>query len=190
VKLLTLAAAALVAVFFMQRTAEFLSQSGLPVQGGLGSVEGVRGALDEATLRTEQGGSEFQIPGLTTPGGIVMALGTVLFRPFPFEAPNAQAFVAALESLWFLALLIIRYRWCVAAVRSVRRQPYVAYLIAFMIGGALVLTSVANFGILARQRTLLLPALAILVSIPPVQVRRGSHRVPDVSGVEVGAGLR
>jgi hypothetical protein len=186
-KLITVAAMALVALFFLQRTADFLTQSGLPVQGGLGSVNGVRGALGEATLRTEQGGSEFQIPALT-PVGILPALGTVLFRPFPFEAPNAQAFAAALESLWILGLLIVRYRWVAAAVRSIRRQPYVAYLVAFLIGGALVLTSVANFGILARQRTLLIPALMILVSIPPA--RSGDRRVTRASEIEVTAGSR
>ena len=62
--------------------------------------------------------------------------------------------MAALESAWLLSLFVIRYRWVLAALKSMRRQPYVAYLVASLIGGIIVLTSVANFGILARQRTL------------------------------------
>ena len=39
---------------------------------------------------------------------------------------------------------------------------------AFLIGGILVLASVANFGILARQRTLIMPAVLALLCIPPL----------------------
>ncbi len=192
VKLITLVGVVVVAAFFLRQTEAFLVRSGLPVEGGLASVEGVRGALGQATIQTETGGSEFQAPGLTSPGGIALSFGTVLFRPLPFEASEAQTLMAALESAWLLALVCIRIRWVTTAVRSMRRQPYVAYLIAFLIGGIIVLTSVANFGILARQRTVLLPALLILVSIPPERLRRARH--PALAAkeveVEVGAGAR
>jgi hypothetical protein len=187
VKLVTLAGVVLVAAFFLQRTEDFLARSGLPVDGGLTSVAGVRDALGQASVQTEQGGSEFHAPGLTTPGGAILSVGTVLFRPLPFEASDPQILMAALEATFLLVLVCVRFRWLVAAVRSIRREPYVAYLIAFLIGGVLVLSSVANFGILARQRTLLLPALLILVSIPPEQLHRGRRHALEAQGVGSGA---
>jgi hypothetical protein len=190
VKLVTLVGVVLVAAFFLRQTENFLVRSGLPVEGGLASVQGVSGALGQASIQTETGGSEFEAPGLTSPGRIALSFGTVLFRPLPFEASEAQTLMAALESAWLLSLVVIRYRWVLTAARSMRRQPYVAYLTAFLIGGILVLTSVANFGILARQRTLLLPALLILVSIPPERLHRARHPAPAAQEVEVGAGAR
>jgi hypothetical protein len=178
IKLVTLAAVVAVAAFFLQRTDEFLSRSGLSVEGGLTSLEGVRTALGEASVQTEQGGSAFRAPGLTTPTGMVLSIGTVLFRPLPFEAGDPQVLMSALESTVLLVVVIVRFRWVAAAVRSIRRQPYVAFLTAFLIGGIIVLASVANFGILARQRTLILPAMLILISIPPSR-----HRTP-VHGTE------
>ncbi len=189
VKLITLVGVVLVAAVFLRQTENFLVRSGLPVEGGLASVQGVSGALGQASIQTETGGSEFRAPGLTSPGRIALAFGTVLFRPLPFEASEAQTLMAAFESAWLMSLVIIRYRWVWTAVRSMRRQPYVAYLTAFLTGGIIVLTSVANFGILARQRTLLLPALLILVSIPPEQLRR-ARRPALAARVEVGAGAR
>jgi hypothetical protein len=122
-------------------------------------------------VQTEQGGSEFTAPGLGSPQGIALSVGTVLFRPLPIEADDPQILLAAVESTFLLVLATVRFRWVIAAVKSFRRQPYVAFLAAFLAGGVLILTSVANFGILARQRTLLLPAMVALLSIPPLRKR-------------------
>ena len=166
VKVASLVVVVAVAALFLQRTEEFLESSGLSVEGGLTSVGAVTSALGEASIQTETGGSEFRTPGLGSPSGIVLSIGTVLFRPLPTEADNAQVLVTALESSALLLLVMLRFRSVVAALRSMRRQPYVAYLCAFVLGGAIALSSVANFGILARQRTLLVPALMIVLSIP------------------------
>jgi hypothetical protein len=50
------------------------------------------------------------------------------------------------------------------------------FVIAFLIGGILVLSSIANFGILSRQRTLIFPAMLVLFAIPP---RRPASRGKD-----------
>ena len=56
-----------------------------------------------------------------------LAAVTVLFRPFIFEAHNAQARLAALESTALIVLFLLRFRWVMAALRSLRRQPYVVF---------------------------------------------------------------
>jgi hypothetical protein len=179
VKLGTLVVAVVAAGFFLRQAQDFLSQSGLDVPGGLTSIGAVRTALGEATVQTEQGGSQFRTPGLTSPGGVVLSVGTVLYRPLPIEASDPQILLAAVESTFLLVLTVVRYRWVIAALKSFRRQPYIAFLASFLAGGVLVLTSVANFGILARQRTLILPAMIALISIPPL-VRRSRPEAPAV----------
>jgi hypothetical protein len=176
-KLAAVAAVVVLAAFLLQRTSAFLTQSGVDVQGGLTSIGGVRDALGDVGDRTEQGGSEFHVPGLTTPTGIALSVPTVLFRPLPFEAHEAQVMMAAIESMGLLIFAAIRWRWIWTALRSIRRRPYMAYVVAFVFGGILVLSSIANFGILARQRTVILPAMLILLCIPPPP-RRSALRRP------------
>ena len=166
-KLAAIAGVLVVAAFLLQQTSAFLTRSGVDVQGGLTSIAGVRDALGNVSVQTETGGSEFQAPGLTTPSGIALSVPTVLFRPLPFEAGEAQIMMSALESTVLLFLAAIRWRWIWTSLRSIRRRPYMAFAIAFLIGGIIVLASVANFGILARQRTLILPLLLVLFAIPP-----------------------
>jgi hypothetical protein len=175
-KLAAVAGVLVLAVFLLQRTSAFLDQSGVDVQGGLGSISGVRDALGTVSVQTEQGGSEFEAPGLTTPTGIALSVPTVLFRPLPFEAGEAQIMMSALESTVLLLLAAFRWRWILTSLKSIRRRPYMAFLIAFLIGGIVVLASVANFGILARQRVVILPALLVLFAIPP---RRPASREKD-----------
>jgi hypothetical protein len=92
----------------------------------------------------------------------VVAAVTVLFRPFPFEANTAEALVTSFESLALLGLFVVRYRSVFAALRSVRRVPYVAVALVYVAGSIFGLSAVANFGIIARQRTLIYPMLLIL----------------------------
>ena len=166
-KLAAIAGVLVMAAFLLQQTSSFLGRSGVDVEGGLTSFAGVRDALGSVSVQTGQGGSEFQAPGLTSPAEIALSIPTVLFRPLPFEAGEAQIMVSALESTALLLFALVRWRWIWAAFRSVRRRPYMAFLIAYTMGGILLLSSVANFGILARQRTLILPAMLALLMIPP-----------------------
>ncbi|HXF72487.1 MAG TPA: hypothetical protein VNO79_07765, partial [Actinomycetota bacterium] len=96
-----------------------------------------------------------------------VAAGTVLFRPLLFDAHNLQALVAAVEGTFLLLLCLFRYRWGLAALRSMRRQPYAAFAAAYSLGFILAFSSVANFGLLARERVQLLPLFLALVCVPP-----------------------
>ena len=61
--------------------------------------------------RTEQGGSAFDASDPTTPVGYVVAVVTVLFRPFPNETGGLEQTAAALEAFF----LLVRLRRVVAA---------------------------------------------------------------------------
>jgi hypothetical protein len=103
---------------------------------------------------------------VTSPLQMPKAIVTVLFRPFVTEADNAQALAAALESTFLLLLTIRRLPWMWAAMRSVRRQPYVALALVFTAVFVVAFASFPNFGLLARERVQVLPFFLILLSVP------------------------
>jgi hypothetical protein len=162
VKLLSFGVLALVAMALVIRTDRFLNESGIETTAGATSIFTAVGE------RTGSGSSEFapsSIVGspLRAPIGIV----TVLFRPFVTEARNIPAMAAALEGSFLLVLSLIRIRWLVAALKSVRRQPYVAFALLYTVIFVLAFSAVANFGYLARERVQMLPLFLVLFAVPP-----------------------
>jgi hypothetical protein len=166
VKLFALAALVVVAVGLLGRTQSYLLEKGIDPQDGVTSV------LAETTRRTDQGGSNFQAPSTgVSLAKLPMAAVTILFRPFPFEAHNAQAAITALESSLLLCLVISRRRAIGQAVRHLRRRPYVAFILVYSVLFVVAFSSIANFGILARERTQLLPFFLVLLAVPASRPR-------------------
>jgi hypothetical protein len=68
------------------------------------------------------------------------------------------------------------------AIRSMRTIPYVAFALVYSAGFIIAFSSIANFGILVRQRVQLLPLYVVLLSIPlPKVIKSGSiHTGLDV----------
>jgi hypothetical protein len=161
-KMLALSILAVAASYLILRTDRFLVESGIDTAGGVSSV------LTDVGERTSSGGSEFDSGrSLRSPSRAFLGVGTVLFRPFPFEAHNLQALAASLEGTFLLLLSLVRLPWGMAALRSWRRQPYVVFALAYVGMFAVAFSTVANFGLLARQRVQLLPMYLVLFSIPP-----------------------
>jgi hypothetical protein len=129
--------------------------------------QGIAVALGEVEDTTAQGGSEFRPFVVDSPAQFPRAAVTILFRPFPFEVDNAQALVSGLEAAFLLSLCIVRFRWLLTAIASVRRQPYVLMALCFVVLFIIGFSSIANFGILVRERTQMLPLFLILLAIPP-----------------------
>lgn len=123
--------------------------------------------LDYIELRqrhTGYGGSAFEPPSPRTIGGLLMAFPTVILRPFPWEAHNIYAMVASLESL-LLIILLVRHWRSLCSVVNVKIDPYIWFLIAYVISFVLVFMTVANFGLMVRQRAQLLPFLFMMASL-------------------------
>ena len=102
-----------------------------------------------------------------TPLDFPAATLTVLFRPLPIEADSTQALIASLEGAFLLILAVVRFRWIVAALMSIRRRAYVAFAFVYVAMFIVAYSSIANFGILARQRVQVLPVMLVLLCIPP-----------------------
>lgn len=168
VKMLALVVLMVLAVLLLGQTEEYLRDKGIEPQDGVGSV------LAESARRTGTGGSNFQVDVRgPLPSQFPVAVVTILFRPFPFEAHNAQAAVTALESFMLLCLTISRRRAVWQAIRHPRRRPYMAFVLVYLALFVFAFSTIANFGILARERTQLLPFFLVLLVIP------AGRRVPS-----------
>jgi hypothetical protein len=126
----------------------------------------VQQEFSAATDRTQQGGSSFEpTPTLTQPQNFPFALVTVLFRPFPWEATSPQELFTSVEAFAYGVALVMSLKkiW-----RSFRRDyPFLIFAVVTVILFIVVFSNFANFGILARQRTQVLPFLFIVLCVPP-----------------------
>jgi hypothetical protein len=165
VKTFFLVALVVMAALLVVKTDEFLTNAGIDTTSGGTVVGGVQ-------ERTSSGGSEF------TPASIIndpqrapIGVITVLFRPFPFEAHNTQALGVALEGTFLLLFSLYRLRHGLSAVGSMRRRPYVAFSLVYTGLFIIAFSTLANFGLLARERVMLLPLYLLLFCIPARQKR-------------------
>ncbi|MEZ5243797.1 MAG: hypothetical protein R2707_01770 [Acidimicrobiales bacterium] len=138
---------------------------------------GLEAALDLVNTRSSQGGSHFEaarIDGITEyPWGFV----TVLFRPFPHEASSAAMLATSIEALLLAVLLVGAIPRLMAAARSIRSEPYIAYAVAFTIVFVYLFSALGNFGILARQRAMTIPLVLLVVALPTAKERVRQRRL-------------
>jgi hypothetical protein len=161
VKGLSMAVIAVVAAVAVVQAERFLSDAGVETNRGLS------GAQNSLVTRTSTGGSYFPPSILQSPAHAPNAVLTVLFRPLPHEAHNTQAFLSALENSFLLLFMLVRIPWGFAALRSMRRQPYLAYALAYTVMFIVAFSSFANFGLLVRERVQVLPFVIALFCVPP-----------------------
>lgn len=160
---------------------------GTNVQTGEGVVE----QGESATDRTGQGGSEFEpTPVFTNPANFPLALLTVMFRPYPWEATSAQELFTSIESFAYGVALAMALRKLFFGLR--RDRPLTIFALVTMVMFIALFSNFANFGILARQRTQVLPFLFMILCIPPrsrperytpmMQQHFGNQPAPNESG--------
>jgi hypothetical protein len=132
------------------------------------SVEGstTEQIFAETERRSSQGGSAFDSRPVRNPTDLLHAFVTVPFRPFPTEAHNLQAQVAALEGVLLFTFVLFSLPRLRRLPRELIRRPYVAMVTAYSVGFIIGFSNVGNFGILTRQRAQLLPFLVVLLALP------------------------
>lgn len=142
------------------------------------SPSSIQSATTAVNEQTDVGGAAFSAPDPMTPGGFVVATVTVLFRPFPFEAHGAEQLLTAAEGVVLLMITAGSLRRLATIPRRLRDQPYVTFSAAYVTLWILAFGVIANFGILARQRTQMLPFYFALLALAPV-VSRARASVSD-----------
>ena len=132
----------------------------------IGGVEGVNEVLDSTAEQTDTGGSRSDAQRVRSPADLPQAVIGVLFRPFPWEAHNAQSLASSVEGLLLLGLVAVSWpRWR-ALPLTVWRNPYLLLTIVYVVLFIVAFSSFGNFGILARQRTQVLPYFLVLLAAP------------------------
>ena len=90
-------------------------------------------------------------------------------------APDRDALLGVVTELcvWLFVATALAMR---RAIRHLRRWPYVAFILVYAAGFVVAFASIANFGILARERVQLLPFFLVLLAMPGA--RRGPPTRP------------
>jgi hypothetical protein len=135
--------------------------------------------LDTTDQRTGQGGSEFEAVRVKSPTEFPNAVLAVLFRPWPWEAGNAQTLIAAAEGVMLLVLGAAATTRLLRLPRYIFQVPYVAYALTYTVMFVIAFSSIANFGILTRQRTQVLP-LVLVMLVLPMETNRVEEAAPTL----------
>jgi hypothetical protein len=129
--------------------------------------------------------SNFTAANPFTTTGLPIALATVNLRPFPWEAGGALPAVAALEGVFLVALIVRRRSQIWRGLASWRSNGMVITALLTWFSFSVILASLPNFGLLARQRTQVLPFLFMLLCMVRRSPRRGTAPAPagDVAAI-------
>jgi len=117
------------------------------------------------TKNSQFGGSAFN-QGTSLPVRIAEA-PFLMFRPFPWEIHNWLALVSAVEALGWMILCWVRRREIWWTLQH-WRDPYVGFLLMYVLVFSITFgASISNFGLLARQRIMMMPQVFMLLCAKP-----------------------
>lgn len=138
------------------------------LQDFFGLEEGLdaQAVFEKTSSRSDKGGSQFDSNQPTSVADLPWAVITVLFRPFLYEAGSAAGVFTALEGTILLGLFAWNAPRLVRLPSLAIARPYVGYVLAYSLVFTFAFSSISNFGILARQRTQLLPFVAVILAVP------------------------
>jgi hypothetical protein len=131
--------------------------------------EGISGAetvIDRTAEQTSKGGSEFEARSPGSLRDLPYAVFTVMFRPLPFEAHNAQTLVTSFEGVFLLGFVALSWPRLRRLPRQLLKTPYASFAAVYSLGFMVAFASFGNFGILARQRSQLFPLVLVLFALP------------------------
>lgn len=169
------------AVILISQSAAFLGIDDL-------SAQAVADEVIWASGQTAQGGSAFTAVPLDSPFGVPAAIVTLLFRPFPWEAGNVQMLVQSLEGLVLMVLTLAAWPRLKALPTLLRRNPWLVFAVVYTLAFIIAFSGFSNFGILARQRVLMIPFFLVLLALPK-PLPKQKVRTRDATRKElVGAG--
>ncbi|MCU1497338.1 MAG: hypothetical protein JWM47_1291 [Acidimicrobiales bacterium] len=134
-----------------------------------GGTESIDQGLDKTLARTNVGGSAFEARAVRSPADVPLAVITVIFRPFLFEAGNVAVLISAVEGSILIALTICASRWIWRIGPAMYREPFAAFCGAYVMGFVVAFSNIGNAGILSRQRVQMFPLLLLLACLARVQ---------------------
>ena len=157
---------AFLAVFAATQMASKLGMNGL-------SLKSINQELADVNGQTAQEGSKFNVGNSNlTPLSVPKGLVTIVLRPFPFQVHNSGEVFASAEALFLFGYAVHRRKSLKLSLTRARETPFLFFCWTFVIVYATAFSSIANMGLLARQRSLVLPAIYVLIAIDPILAER------------------
>jgi hypothetical protein len=148
------------------------------------AVENIKSGMQEIRqvgAENSYGGSKFGVDA--SPIERALAAPVLFFRPFPYEIRNPQAAIASGEGLLLLILSWKRRRDLMWVLKhALESQPALFVLAFLVIFSAVFSAAITNFGLLARERSVAVPMLAMLLCLRRPQ--RPAARPPAAPGPE------
>lgn len=180
----TAAAKVILVPLLLGGTAYIASQAKVFLEDTTGQVTGA--TVDQITRNNQIGGSAFN-QGQSLAVRAVQA-PFLIFRPFPWEARGGMAVLASAEGLWLMWFAWKKRKVFRAGIRR-WREPYICFILVYALLFAVTFAATSsNFGIIARQRIMLLPLLLMLFCtkfqyVAPRVVRLPGMRNPRLAGM-------
>lgn len=128
------------------------------------SADTIDPLFDDVGDTTEQGGSSVSGGVIRSPIDIPAGVLKVLFRPLPIEASNLQMLMSSIEGALLLGLLAWRLPDMIRNRREIRRSPFLLFSFVYSALFIWAWSAILNLGILARQRSLVIPFILVLVA--------------------------
>jgi hypothetical protein len=132
----------------------------------------VQSELEATSTSTTQGNSKVQTNVSLSPLRLPQDAITVLLRPFPWEVQSKNQIVASLEGAALAAFIFHRRKSVALSLRMLREEPFLLYAWILTLLYVLLFQAFGNFGLLVRERSIVLPALYVLVSLDATLVTR------------------
>ena len=151
-----------VGTFLVGRTQSLVGGSAIG-GSGVGDFDTV---LAQTATQTQQGTSAFSPPDPRGPIGYPLAAITVLIRPFPFESSGLEQLATSAEGVFLGLLILLSWRRLFTIPKRLRAEPFVTFAVVYVGVFIFVFAAIANFGILARERSMVLPMVFVLLSLP------------------------
>src|SRR5262249_3821487 len=129
--------------------------------------------LADVNGTTAQEGSRFNTGSTNlTPLSVPKGLITVLLRPLPNQVEKKTQLIASVEAALLVLYAIHRRRSVKLSLTRSRAAPYLFFCWTLVVVYATAFSSIANMGLLTRQRSLVLPAIYVLITIDPERAER------------------
>jgi hypothetical protein len=129
--------------------------------------------LNATSVSTTQEGSAFNTNVSLSPLHLPQDAVTVLLRPFPWEVQSKNQILASLEGIALVGFMFIRRKSIALSLRKIREVPFLFYAWILTLLYVLLFQAFGNFGLLVRERSIVLPALYVLLALDVKLVHRG-----------------
>jgi hypothetical protein len=137
------------------------------------SLKSINQELADVNGQSAQEGSKFNVGNSNlTPFSVPKGIVTVLLRPFPNQVSSSNQLLASAECVLLVGYAFHRRKSLKLSLTRSRDTPYLFFCWTFFIVYATAFSSIANMGLLTRQRSLVLPAVYALIAIDPLRAAR------------------